>query len=114
QGVYSLRLSTLPLSTSESMTIRILAQEKQYKLDELFLFPFQCEQMKSWLKNRYGLILLTGPTGCGKSTTMYALLEFLLQSEKHQVITLEDPVEKKIEDVLQVEINESAGITYET
>lgn len=110
---YSLRLSTLPLKESESMTIRLLPQEEELALDQLFLFPAQSRKMKSWLTKPSGIILFTGPTGCGKTTTMYALLEAMLEERSFQAITLEDPIEKKLNDVLQVEVNESAGITYQ-
>src|SRR5699024_9652765 len=76
---YSLRLSTLPLSNHESLTIRILPQEKNPTLEQLFLFPTQFKKMKTWLRQSSGIILFTGPTGCGKSTTMYALLEAMLK-----------------------------------
>lgn len=111
---YSLRLSTLPLSNFESLTIRILPQDKNSTLDQLFLFPMQFNKMKQWLKQSSGIILFTGPTGSGKSTTMYALLEALLKDTSVQAITLEDPIERKLEEVLQVEVNERAGISYQT
>lgn len=110
---YSLRISTLPIVHSESMTIRILPQENVPALDELFLFPYQANRIKSWTKNRTGLILITGPTGSGKSTLLYALLEHILRETSLQAITLEDPVERHLQHVLQVEINNRAGITYE-
>lgn len=111
---YSLRLSTLPLSNHESLTIRILPQEKNPTLEQLFLFPTQFKKMKDWLRQPSGIILFTGPTGCGKSTTMYALLEALLKDSTVQAITLEDPIERKLNEVLQVEVNEKAGVSYQT
>lgn len=113
-GKYSLRLSTLPLSETESLAIRILPQEKQLSLDELFLFPQQLETIKKWTSNKAGLILLTGPTGSGKSTALYALLENIIREESYQTITLEDPIERTLNDILQVQINEKAGISYQT
>src|SRR5699024_10375839 len=65
---YSLRLSTLPMAQTESLTIRILPQDALPSTDQLFLFPAQFKTMKQWLKQDSGIILLTGPTGCGKST----------------------------------------------
>lgn len=111
---YSLRLSTLPLTTLESLTIRILPQSKTPELEQLFLFPLQFNKVKTWMKKQSGIILFTGPTGCGKSTTMYALLEAMLQENSCQAITLEDPIEKKLNEVLQVEVNEKAGVSYQT
>lgn len=110
-ALYSLRLSTLPLLANESLTIRLLPQSN-LQVNRLFLFPKQFLRMKSWLQEKAGLILFTGPTGCGKSTTMYALLEAVLQEEHYQAITLEDPIERSLEDVIQVEINERRGVTY--
>lgn len=109
-----LRLSTLPIQQSESLTIRIFPQENYLDLNELFLFPFQVNRMNKWLTNESGIILFTGPTGSGKSTTMYALLQNLVMSKSIQVITLEEPVERKIDHIIQVEVNERAGITYQT
>lgn len=113
-NVYQLRLSTLPVDQLESLTIRILPQNKVPKLAELFLFPFQYKQIKRWLQNESGIILFTGPTGSGKSTTMYSLLEELIEQRASQVITLEEPIERKVDHALQVEVNERAGITYQS
>lgn len=110
---YDLRLSTLPVSHTESLTIRILPQTESITSDELFLFPAQFGKMKSWLKQKSGIILVTGPTGSGKSTTVYALIQSMIKDKSSQVITLEDPIERKIDEVLQVEINERAGISYQ-
>lgn len=111
---YSLRLSTLPVSRSESLAIRLLPQEKLFNLDQLFLFPVQLQKITNWLTHKSGIILLTGPTGSGKSTTMYALLEHHLKYHSCQTITLEDPIEKNIPGILQVQLNEKAGITYKS
>ncbi len=110
---FSLRLSTLPLTHNESLTIRILPQEETPILEQLFLFPTQFKKMKQWLNRRAGIILLTGPTGSGKTTTMYALLESMLQERSFQAITLEDPIERKLDEVIQVEVNEKAGVSYQ-
>ncbi|GAB3051148.1 competence type IV pilus ATPase ComGA [Virgibacillus ainsalahensis] len=112
--LYSLRLSTLPVNHMESLAIRILPQEKNLTLDQLFLFPNQLNKLKEWITNRAGIILFTGPTGSGKTTTLYALLQAILKEKSYQTITLEDPVEKKMDDILQVQVNEKAGITYQT
>lgn len=111
---YALRLSTLPMAQTESMTIRILPQDEIPSSEQLFLFPAQFKTMKQWLKRDAGIILLTGPTGCGKTTTMYTMLESMLHERSFQAITLEDPVERQLDHVIQVEVNEKAGITYQT
>jgi|SRR5690625_58862 len=110
---YSLRLSTLPHHYFESLSIRILPQENSPNFDQLFLFPKQFKQMKSWMRLHSGIIIMTGPTGSGKTTTMYSLLQSMLKERSFQAITIEDPIERKIDHVLQVEINEKAGITYQ-
>ncbi|MRH43140.1 competence protein [Aquibacillus halophilus] len=109
---FSLRLSTLPLNISESLAIRILPQNEARQLEQLFLFPNQLTKIKSWISKRAGIILFTGPTGSGKTTTLYALLQSLLQEQSFQTITLEDPIEKEMSNILQVQVNERAGISY--
>lgn len=111
---YDLRLSTLPLHPLESLAIRILPQHEQLTPDQLFLFPNQLKEIKRWMKNHAGIILLTGPTGSGKTTTLYALLQMTLKNKSFQAITLEDPIEKDIDDILQVQVNEKAGVTYQS
>ncbi|HLS08046.1 competence type IV pilus ATPase ComGA [Lentibacillus sp.] len=111
---YALRLSTLPVNHEESLAIRILPQETNLTLDKLFLFPNQLKKLKAWITSRSGIILLTGPTGSGKTTTLYALLQTILTEKSYQTITLEDPIEKEMSNILQVQVNEKAGITYQT
>lgn len=109
---YFFRLATLPVYGNESLSIRILPQKEQLHSDKLFLFKNQLKKMKNWMNKSSGLILATGPTGCGKSTTIYALLEHCIQEQTSQVITIEDPIERHIDGLLQVEVNEKAGINY--
>lgn len=110
---FSLRLSTLPHRNFESLAIRILPLKNELSIENLFLFPKQLDSVLKWLKKKSGMILLTGPTGVGKSTALYALLEAMLKDEAYQVVTLEDPIEKDIPYLLQTEINEKAGFTYD-
>ncbi|HLR14418.1 MAG TPA: competence type IV pilus ATPase ComGA [Bacillota bacterium] len=112
QYVYSLRLSTLPVQHTESLAIRILPQEASRQLNQLFLFHKQYKRIKEWTCLQSGLLLLTGPTGSGKSTTLYALIHEIIQTKEKQLITLEDPIEQQLPDILQVQLNEKAGITY--
>lgn len=109
---YSFRLATLPIQHFESLSIRILPQTNQFQTNHLFLFKNQYETMKKWMRKQSGLILATGPTGCGKSTTIYSLLNDRLNEATAQVITIEDPIERHIEGLLQVEVNKKAGINY--
>ncbi|MDC3413405.1 Flp pilus assembly complex ATPase component TadA [Aquibacillus sp. 3ASR75-11] len=110
---FSLRLSTLPVNSTESLAIRLLPQNEKSELNQLFLFPNQLQRLKQSISRRSGIILFTGPTGSGKTTTLYALLEDLLKENAYQTITLEDPIEKKLSDILQVQVNEKAGISYD-
>lgn len=111
---FSLRLSTLPLHTTESLAIRLLPQKESLQLEQLFLFPDQLIKIKTWISNKSGIVLFTGPTGSGKTTTLYALLQTLLREKSFQTITLEDPIEKEMSDILQVQVNEKAGMSYNT
>ncbi|WP_242705558.1 competence type IV pilus ATPase ComGA [Pontibacillus sp. ALD_SL1] len=109
---YDLRLSTLPLEETESLAIRILPQKEDLPLESLFLFPSQTTQLRKWIGRHTGIILFTGPTGSGKTTTLYALLQTLLKEQSYQTITLEDPIEQRLHDILQVQVNEKAGMDY--
>lgn len=110
----NLRLSTLPTSNEESLVIRLLPQDESYPLSELSLFPNSTKTLLSFMMHSHGLIIFTGPTGSGKTTTMYSLLQASNQKLNRNVITLEDPIEKHSEELLQVQVNEKAGITYST
>nr|WP_255437681.1 competence type IV pilus ATPase ComGA [Thalassobacillus sp. CUG 92003] len=110
---FSLRLSTLPVTGNESLAIRVLPQSQHLPLEQLFLFPSQHAKIKQWLLQRNGVILLTGPTGSGKTTTLYALVQSVLSHHSYQAITLEDPIEKDLNNIIQVQVNERAGITYD-
>lgn len=109
----SLRLSTLPTLQQESLVIRVLPQNIDSPLSKLSLFPQATNMLFSLALRSAGLIILTGPTGSGKTTTLYALLLAIQQKLDCNIITLEDPIEKRIDKgCLQVQVNEKAGITY--
>lgn len=107
-----LRLSTLPSSFSESLVIRLLPQSFDLLLSDLSIFKEATVQLKSLLNYHSGLILISGPTGSGKTTTLYTMLATAQQLFNSRIVTLEDPVEKKNEAFIQMEINERADITY--
>lgn len=111
-GNVHLRISTLPSAYNEALAIRILSQEDRFHFSHLSVFPNILNQVYSLLLRPQGLILFAGPTGSGKTTLLYSLLKEMQQYKKRQVITLEDPIEKKMDSVLQIEINEPAGVTY--
>lgn len=108
----SLRLSTLPATPHESLVIRLLADNSTIPIDKISLFPNTSKKLLSLLKYAHGLVLFTGPTGSGKTSTLYSLLNSNSHLYKRKVISLEDPIEKPQDNVLQVQVNEKAGITY--
>lgn len=107
-----LRLSTLPTPFQESLVLRLLPQDDTFSLADLTLFSHHHNQLLHMARQPDGLILLTGPTGSGKTTLLYALLHSIAQSDQKQIITLEDPVEKKSDAFIQMQINEQAHMTY--
>lgn len=113
-NVIGLRLSTLPASNSESLVIRLLPQQQQIPFFQLSLFPVMTRRLIALLKHAHGLVIFTGPTGSGKTTTLYSLLNESAHLFHRNVITLEDPIEKNHDQVLQVQVNEKAGISYTT
>ena len=108
---YYLRVSTLPLSElNEGCVVRIFINELEDV--EYSIFDEDSQYINDLSKRAYGLVLFSGPTGSGKSTSMYKLAS-MLASKNKQVITVEDPVEKKIPSLIQMQVNEKAGITYD-
>jgi len=107
-----LRVSTFPAITGESVVVRVLDTGKaQLTLDNLGLAPHEGKLLRSAVMRPNGLILAVGPTGSGKTTTLYALLR-AVDSSARKVITLEDPVEYELSLVTQCQINEKAGVTF--
>src|SRR4051812_30454904 len=107
-----LRVSTLPASHGEKVVIRILDSRAAIRsLESLGLDPVDGPRMQKLLEVREGLILVTGPTGSGKTTTLYAALR-MLQHRGVNIITVEDPVEYRIPGIVQVQIHEKAGLTF--
>ncbi|MFL5478888.1 MAG: ATPase, T2SS/T4P/T4SS family [Gemmatimonadaceae bacterium] len=107
-----LRVSTLPASHGEKVVIRILDSRAALRsVESLGLDPVDGPRMQKLLDVREGLILVTGPTGSGKTTTLYAALRLLLNRGVN-IITVEDPVEYRIPGIVQVQIHEKAGLTF--
>lgn len=107
-----LRLSSLPAAGTETLVIRLLPKKSILPLEQLSLFPSTSSKILSLLRHSHGLIIMTGPTGSGKSTTLYSLLHHANEFVHRNIISLEDPIENFSEDMLQVQINEKAGVTY--
>lgn len=108
------RVSTFPTYYGEKIVMRILDQEKGVrKIDDLDLSPRYLEMVKRALKKPYGLIIISGPTGSGKSTTLYSMLNEM-DRESLNVVSLEDPVEFRIDGVHQSQVMPEIGYTFET
>lgn len=106
------RAATLPSAYGEKLTLRVLDRDARLISLEEMGFPLeQLELFRQVIHLPYGFVLVTGPTGSGKSTTLYASLEVLNKVNRH-IITLEDPVERRIDGVNQIQINLKAGLTF--
>jgi len=108
-----LRISTLPASLGEKLVIRILnTKTTVLSLDALGLQEDERDVMSTLLQNKEGILLVTGPTGSGKTTTLYAALR-QVQGDKVNIVTVEDPVEYRLgSNIVQVQVNEKAGLTF--
>jgi type IV pilus assembly protein PilB len=109
-----LRVTTLPTQRGEGATIRILDEgNAQRTLDDLGMDGTARERFERAFRRAYGAVLVTGPTGSGKSTTLYAALAALNQIEK-KIITIEDPVEYRIGGINQINVSRKAGLDFAT
>jgi type II secretory ATPase GspE/PulE/Tfp pilus assembly ATPase PilB-like protein/CheY-like chemotaxis protein len=107
-----LRVSTLPAALGEKVVVRILDARATVKsLDMLGLNPGEAEAITSLLENHEGIILVTGPTGSGKTTTLYSCIN-QIKSEGVNIVTVEDPVEYRMPGIVQVQVQEKAGLTF--
>ncbi len=107
-----LRVSTLPAQLGEKVVIRILDSRATVKsLDSLRLNPGEGDAIKRLLENHEGIILVTGPTGSGKTTTLYSAIN-QIKSEGVNIVTVEDPVEYRMQGIVQVQVQEKAGLTF--
>lgn len=109
---YDFRISTLPIINGESIVLRILDKSKiLISLGNLGMHPTNLQRFQAAMKAPYGIILVTGPTGSGKTTTLYAALNDM-KSVETKIITVEDPVEYQLNLIQQVHVNEKAGLTF--
>lgn len=109
---YDLRVSTFPTIHGEKVVLRILDKERVILgLEQLGFSPRALSIFKRSIQRPNGIILVTGPTGSGKTTTLYSALTYLNSAEKN-IMTLEEPVEYEIPDILQSQINLKAGLTF--
>jgi type IV pilus assembly protein PilB len=109
---YDLRVSTIPTAFGEKVTIRILdSASGSVKIEDLGFSPHDLKTILEAIGRPQGILLVTGPTGSGKSSTLYACLN-RLNSPEVNIVTVEDPVEFEISGINQVQINAKAGITF--
>lgn len=106
------RVSIVPVNEGENIVIRLLAaSNREVNLDESGLLNENLKLVKSIIKNPHGMILVTGPTGCGKTTTIYEILK-ILNTNKVNIASIEDPVEYDIEGISQIQVNPKVGLTF--
>lgn len=107
-----LRVSTIPTVLGEKVVLRLLDKSKGLiKLEQLGFIPEQLNEFKSIISKSYGIILITGPTGSGKTTTLYAALNEVNSKDKN-IITVEDPVEYKLARINQIQIKPKINLTF--
>jgi type II secretory ATPase GspE/PulE/Tfp pilus assembly ATPase PilB-like protein len=106
-----LRISVLPSAYGENIVIRILPTQLLLNLSDLGFLPEDLEELRKIIKKPHGIIFLTGPTGSGKTTTLYASLSEI-NSTAVKIITIEDPVEYELENITQIQVNPKIGLSF--
>ncbi len=107
-----LRISSMPTVLGEKIVIRILDKSNlSFELEDLGLLGDDLQIVQGMLKSPYGLLCVTGPTGSGKTTTLYSALELLNDSTKN-IVTVEDPVEYQLSMISQIQVNDAVGLTF--
>lgn len=107
-----IRVATYPTVTGEKIVLRLFSAKSTKRLEELN-FPEEAEhELQTFLKSPAGMLLLTGPAGSGKTTTIYACLQALATPGDRHIITVEDPVEQIVPGVMQTEVNEARGLDF--
>ena len=111
QRELDLRISILPSAYGEHVVIRILPTEMLYSLELLGLLPEDLEILQRIIREPHGMILVTGPTGSGKTTTLYASLT-KLNTRQRKIITVEDPIEYEPRGITQIQVNPKVNVTF--
>lgn len=107
-----IRVSCLPGVHGESIVMRLLPKERQTsRLEQLGFAPDHYQLFRQWINEPHGIILVTGPTGSGKSTTLYATLD-AINNRMQKIITVEDPVEYQLKGVTQIQVHSEIGYTF--
>jgi type II secretory ATPase GspE/PulE/Tfp pilus assembly ATPase PilB-like protein len=108
---YDLRVSVVPSVHGENMVIRILPTSMLFSMEQLGLSPDHLHILTDLIQLPHGIVFVTGPTGSGKSTTLYACLT-RLNTRDHKIITIEDPVEYEIKGIMQTQVNPRIELTF--
>lgn len=109
---YDLRVSSLPAVGGEKIVLRILDKDPiKWSLDTIMHSPDDNQKFRELVAKPYGMLLLTGPTGSGKTTTLYSVLQ-LLNTPERNIVTVEDPVEYRLDGITQIQVRPTAGVTF--
>ncbi|HDQ22551.1 MAG TPA: type II/IV secretion system protein [Candidatus Uhrbacteria bacterium] len=112
QEKLDIRVSVIPIVAGEKVVLRLLSKKlKEFNLENLNIDKKPLKKIQEAIKKPWGMILATGPTGCGKTTTLYAILK-KLNTREVNISTIEDPVEYDIEGINQIQINEETNLTF--
>jgi len=112
EGKVDVRVSVVPIEEGEKVVMRLLTERaRRFELEDLGLQSSDLEIFKKNIKKPWGMVLSTGPTGCGKTTTLYAILK-ILNTREVNICTIEDPVEYDIEGINQIQVNPKTNLTF--
>ena len=112
-----LRVSIMPASHGEDAVLRVLDKEtlsekfQSLSLDVVGFFPDETRRFRRYIREPYGMVLVTGPTGSGKTTTLYAAINEI-KTDEDKIVTIEDPVEYQLKGITQIPVNEKKGLTF--
>ncbi len=109
--VLDLRVSILPTPYGESVGIRLLTRKMLYSLEDLGLSQFDLKILEEMIRKPHGIILVTGPTGSGKTTTLYACLS-KINNKELKILTIEDPIEYHLKGITQMQVHPKIGLTF--
>lgn len=111
-GPVDIRVSIIPTYYGENAVLRLLADKaEQYSLESLGFNGKDIQKIKRAIGKPYGMILATGPTGSGKTTTLYTLIK-MLNTKETSIVTIEDPIEYAVEGIKQIQVNSRSGLTF--
>ncbi len=108
---YDMRISTVPTQVAEKMVIRILDSGAAVSLDEIGVMPAELEEFRQLLSRRDSVVIITGPTGSGKTTTFYSALRELATGSVN-IITVENPIEYELDSITQIQVEPDQGVTF--